>query len=178
MNQLTLSIILTIVFVAHIFYTKHSVMIRESWIFSLAYSVTFLVPPMSHTWHVLYGEDRLKCESRRKDVAFGWTPCFEWTWNTLVNTYEITLVIENLFFVILSYYVLWTMFKTSIARNTIAFALNTALLVLVLILSFASPDLLDTFYSTFNWAGLVLSSLLWGIVEIYVRLPYFGYNVI
>lgn len=174
MDQLLLTVILLVIFGAHFYITYR----QQSWslAFKVAYTVTLVVPPMSHLWHILYGEDRITCEKVNRDASFGWTPCFEFTWNNIVNTYEITLTIENIFFAALTYYVLFDLFYkkgTSAWLNILVFALNTALLVLALILLFASPAFLDDYKDTYNWSGFIISLLLWILVDVYVRLPFF-----
>ena len=174
MDQLLLTVILLVVFGAHFYITYR----QQTWsiAFKIAYTVTLVVPPMSHLWHILYGEDRITCNNVNRDAAFGWTPCFEFTWNNIVNTYEITLTIENIFFAALTYYVLFDLFYkkgTSAWLNILVFNLNTALLVLALILLFASPALLDKYEDTYDWSGFIISLLLWILVDVYVRLPFF-----
>ena len=170
MDQLLLTVILLVIFGVHFYITYR----QQTWsrAFKFAYTVTLVVPPMSHLWHILYGEDRITCDGVNRDAAFGWTPCFEFTWNNIVNTYEITLTIENIFFAALTYYVLFDLFKRWL-RNILVFALNTALLVLALILLFASPAFLDDYEDTYNWSGFIISLLLWILVDVYVRLPFF-----
>lgn len=165
MTELLVSLILSGIFVTHFGISWKYSLKNEKWYFALLVTITFLTPWMSHLWHILYGEDRLKCEES-KDEAFGWTPCFEPTWNTFVNTYEITLVLEGLFFVGLGYYVLYTLFKN---RNILVFILNTVLLTTTLILMFASPLYLDDYEDTFNWTGFIVSLIIWILVEIYLR---------
>tara|TARA_B100000674_G_scaffold493394_1_gene515572 strand:- start:742 stop:1287 length:546 start_codon:yes stop_codon:yes gene_type:complete len=178
MTELLVSIVLFVIFIIHFVYSKnYSPLKDEKWFFVLVVTITFLTPWMSHLWHILYGEDRIKCEEA-KDEAFGWTPCFEPTWNTFVNTYEITLVIENLFFVGLGYYVLYTLFKKYWWRNLFVFGLNTVLLTTAIILMFASPMFLDDYEDIFNYTGFIVSLIMWFAVEIYLRCPYFGYNAI
>ena len=177
MTELLVSILLTVFFIAHFFISWYTSLKTEKWYFALVVSITFLTPWMSHLWHILYGEDRIKC-GESKDEAFGWIPCFEPTYNTFVNTYEITLVIENLFFVGLGYYVLYTLIKKNLCINILVFGLNTVLLVITLILMFASPLYLDNYEVTFNWTGFIVSLIMWVVVEIYLRVPSFGYTSI
>lgn len=177
MTELLVGILLSVFFIAHFVFSWFTVLKNERWLFALVVTITFLTPWMSHLWHILYDEDRIdKCPDSNLNVAFGWLPCFEATYNTFVNTYEITLVLEGLFFVALAYYVLYTLFKRNLLGNILVFLLNTGLLVLTLILTFASPLFLDDFKSTYNWLGFGLSIAMWILVEIYLRIPYFGYN--
>jgi hypothetical protein len=177
MTELLVSILLFVFFIAHFYLSWKTSLKNEKWYFALLVTITFLTPWMSHLWHILYGEDRLKCDES-KDEAFGWTPCFEFTWNTVVNTYEITLVLEGLFFVGLGYYVLYTLFNNNLFRNILVFILNTVLLTTTLILMFASPLYLDDYEDTYNWTGFVVSLLMWILVEIYLRVDYFGYSTV
>ena len=179
MDELLLSIILVVFFFIHFLFSWYTVLKNEKWYFVLIVTITFLTPWMSHLWHILYGEDRIaKCDKSKVDEAFGWTPCFELTYNTFVNTYEITLVAEGLFFAGLGYYVLYTLFKQNLLGNIFSFVLNTALLTLVIMLLFASPNYLDGYAETYDVAGFIISVLLWVLVEIYLRVPYFGYKQI
>ena len=187
MDQLLLTVILLVIFCVHFYITyRENIKKTKKWnriLFTIAYTVTLVVPPMSHLWHILYGEDRITCDGVNRDAAFGWTPCFEFNWNNIefnwnhiVNTYEITLTIENIFFAALTYYVLFDLFYkkgTTAWLNILVFALNTALLVLALILLFASPAFLDDYEDTYNWSGFITSLLLWIFVDVYVRLPFF-----
>jgi len=181
MDQLLLTVILLVIFGAHSYITyRKNIKKTKEWIdcilFTIAYTVTLVVPPMSHLWHIIYGEDRITCKKVNRDAAFGWTPCFEFNGNNIVNTYEITLTIENIFFAAFTYYILFGLFYkkgTSAWLNILVFALNTALLVLALILLFASPAFLDDYEDTYNWSGFIISLLLWILVDVYVRLPFF-----
>lgn len=170
MDQLLLTVILLVIFGAHFYITYR----QQTWsiAFKVAYTVTLVVPPMSHLWHILYGEDRITCEKANRDAVFGYGDCCV-TWNHIVNTYEITLTIENIFFAALTYYVLFDLFYSRWLRNILVFALNTALLVLALILLFASPAFLDDYEDTYNWSGFIISLVLWILVDVYVRLPFF-----
>lgn len=177
MAELLVGILMFIFLIIHFLFSWYTVLKGETWFFTLVVSVTLLTPWMSHLWHILYGEDRIeKCEDSKVDEPFGWTPCFEPTYNTFVNTYEITLVAEALFFAGLCYYVLYTLFKRNLIGNTLVFLLNTALLTFAIILLFASPSYLDNFVETYNWTGFIVSAALWVLVEIYLRVPYFGYQ--
>lgn len=177
MTELLVGILLSVFFVAHFVFSWLTVLKNERWFFALVVTVTFLTPWMSHLWHVLYDEDRIeRCSASKLDEAFGWSPCFEATYNTFVNTYEITLVLEGLFFAALGFYVLYTLFKRNLLGNSLVFLLNTGLLVLTIMLMLASPNFLDDFQSTFNWVGFGLSIAMWILVEVYLRLPYFGYQ--
>lgn len=171
MNQILLSVILLVIFAIHFYITYR----QQPWsiMFKVAYTITLVVPPMSHLWHILYGEDRIICDDVNRNAAFGWAPCFEFTWNNIVNTYEITLTIENIFFAALTYYVLFNLFYNRWLRNIVVFTLNTGLLILALILLFSPPDFLDSYEDTYNWSAFIISLSLWILVDLYVRLPFF-----
>jgi len=62
--------------------------------------------------------------------------------------------------------------------NILVFLFNTVLLTITLILLFASPPYLDNYEEIFNWTGFIVSLILWILVEIYLRVPYFGYVTI
>ena len=152
--MIAVTIILIVVFIAYIALTAIVTIPQKTTLFKIAYAVTFITPPMSHLWHILYGEDRIRCQ-QENDTSFGWIPCFTPTWNNFVNTYEITLVVENIFFCILTFYVL-----NQLGASNIATALNAMLLVLTIVLMFGSPTFLDQFTNTFDVIGFVLSMLL------------------
>ena len=122
----------------------------------------------------LYGEDRISCNERKENQIFGWYPCFEASWNTFVNTYEITLVVEFIALSGLMYYVFFALFK-DFNKNIVVFLLNTVNLIFGIILLLGSPSFLDNFTDVFNWTGFVCSLVIFILVEIYVRMPYFGY---
>ena len=174
MDENILTAILLVVFIAHIFIAKFFSIPEKTWEYVFLYVVALDVAPMSHLWHLMYGEDRIDCPQRKNEI-FGWTPCFVLDWNTLVNTYEITLSIEFLFLSAISFYVLFDLFE-SIIRNILVFVLNTIHAILALILLFSTPLFLDSFASLFDLLGLIVSSLLLVLVELYVRIPYFGYR--
>ena len=69
MDQLLLTVILLVIFGAHFYITYR----QQTWsiAFKIAYTVTLVVPPMSHLWHILYGEDRITCNNVNRDAAFG-----------------------------------------------------------------------------------------------------------
>ena len=172
--MLTLTIILIIIFIAHIFIAKFYSVPDKSWWYVFIYIIALDVPPMSHLWHLLYGEDRINCPERKNGV-FGWTPCFVFDWNTLVNTYEITLALEFLILSALTFYILFGLFSLNIIRNVLVFLLNAVHMILTLILLFSPPLFLDSFTYTFDLTGFILTSLIVVLVEVYVRIPYFGY---
>ena len=157
MDQILLTVVLIAIFLAYLIRTF--IVLRDSALFKFAYAITLITPPMSHLWHILYGEDRIRCEEEN-DTAFGWIPCFTPTWNNFVNTYEVTLVVENLFFCILTFYVLYSY------RVTAAIVLNAILLALTIVLMFGSPTFLDDYTNIFDIAGFVISLLLLLAVEI------------
>lgn len=123
---------------------------RDMGFYSLLYATALLVAPMSHLWHVLYGEGRITC-SEAEDRAFGWTPCWTGTWEQWTNTYEVTLPAEFLFLAALVFYV---------DGKSAVWILNAVHIVLTLILLFASPTLLDTYASVFDISGLVVTCVL------------------
>ncbi len=172
--QLLVTIILLIVFIAHFFVAKAYSIPTKSYAYVLLYIIALDVPWMSHLWHILFGEDRINCPERKNEV-FGWTPCFVFDWNTIVNTYEITLSLEFLFFSGLTFYILFDLFS-SILKNILVFVLNAAHMVMALILLFSPPLFLDSYAQTFDISGLIITSLLVLLVELYVRIPYFGYR--
>lgn len=172
--MLFVTIILLIIFIAHIFIAKFYSVPDKSWWYVFIYIIALDVGPMSHLWHLLYGEHRINCPERRNEV-FGWTPCFVFDWNTLVNTYEITLVLEFLILSALTFYILFDLFSLNIIRNVLVFLLNAAHIILTLILLFSPPLFLDSFTYTFDLTGFILTFLIVVLVEVYVRIPYFGY---
>ena len=171
--MLLLTIILIVIIILHFFIAKFNSIPSKSWFYVLLYIIALDVAPMSHLWHLMYGEDRITCPDR-KDVVFGWYPCFQFDWNTLVNTYEITLSVEFLALTSLTFYILFDLFK-SLTRNILVFALNAAHMVLTIILLVSPPLFLDSFTYTFDITGFILSLLILVLVELYVRIPYFGY---
>lgn len=172
--MLTLTIILIIIFILHFLLAKFYSIPSKSWWYVLLYVIALDVAPMSHLWHLLYGEDRINCPERKNEV-FGWTPCFVFDWNTLVNTYEITLALEFLILSALTFYILFDLFSLNIIRNIVVFILNGFHMVLALILLFSSPLFLDSFAYIFDLTGFILSCIILVLVEVYVRIPYFGY---
>ena len=160
--QIILIIIFSILFIVHYFITKT--------IYPLIYVIALDVAPMSHMWHLLYGEDRITCVNRKEEV-FGWYPCFHFDWNTMVNTYEITLSIEFIFLSALMFYILFDLFKVNIL-----FVINAIHMVLAFILLFSTPSFLDTFAYIFDLSGFIISTILLIMVELFIRIPYFGYT--
>lgn len=154
MDTIVLSIILSLVFIAHILLVKF--VGKNTWLFALLWVVAFDVAPMSHLWHIIYGEDRIRCPEA-KDEPFGWTPCFEPTWNNFVNTYELTLPIEFLFLAGLVYYT---------HRGWFVRILNSLLVILALMLLFSPPLFLDGFYIIFDWTSFLISIIMLLVAEI------------
>lgn len=114
---------------------------------SVIYATALLVAPMSHIWHIAYGEGRITCDSV-EDRAFGWTPCWTGSWDQWTDTYEVTLPIEFLFLAALVFYV---DDKPSVR------IMNGMHIILTIILLFASPKLLDVYANIFNITGLIAS---------------------
>ena len=167
MSELVVSIALVLVFASHLFWFRACT--QSSWWFAVAYVVALDVTWMSHMWHILYGEDRIGiCDARHEAEIFGWTPCFVSEWNTYVNTYEITLVVEFLFLSVLTYFVIRayaTLVEASVTLQILAYVLNTLNLIMVLMLFLASPLFLDGFEDVFTVTGFVCSLLLVAVLE-------------
>ena len=174
MSELIVGIILSLLFLVHLAIARYLSIPNETVLFALFYVIALDVAPMSHLWHILYGEDRISCSERKGTETFGWTPCFSLTWNTFVNTYEITLSATFIILPLLTFYVLFRLFK-NVLKNTLVYVLTLINLVFGAILLLSTPDFLDGFEDTFNWSGFVISTIVLVLVEVYVRLPYFGY---
>ena len=167
MSEIIVSVVLVLVFVAHIFWFKRSV--NAQWWFAVLYAVVVDVSWMSHFWHIVYGEDRIgTCAARREADVFGWTPCFVSEWNTYVNTYEITLVVEFSVLTSVTYALLpalFTRIDASQPAQILAYTLNSINVVFVIMLLFASPLFLDGFKDVFTVTGFVCSLTLAGMLE-------------
>ena len=114
---------------------------------------------MSHLWHILYGEDRILCAEANIDHVFGWAPCFEFTWNSLVNTYELTLPIENIILSGIAVYTIMQIFKLRREpRIIIVYILLGIHLLMGLVLFFSPPKWLDDGFTTiYDWSGFLLT---------------------
>ena len=176
MDELIFTIILSVIFVAHILTTKLNFIPQESWLFAVLFVVATDVAPTSHMWHILYGEDRITCIDAKNDQVFGWLPCFEFNWNTLVNTYEITLPVEFLILAVILYYVSWWLFRRNVLLNVIVYLLNTANVVLAFILLFSPPSFLDDYVTIFNWSSFIVGCVIILVIEVGGRL--FPYKVL
>lgn len=167
MSEVVMSVALVLVFAAHIVWFKWRT--TSSWWFALAYVIVIDVSWMSHLWHILYGEDRIgTCTERHENDVFGWTPCFVSEWNTYVNTYEITLVVEFIVLTSLAYAVIpafSTMTDASTTAQIVAYALNSVNFIFAIMLLFASPLFLDGFKDVFTVTGFICSLALAGVLE-------------
>lgn len=167
MTEIAASIVFVCVFLVHICWFKR--IPRCAWWFAVVCAVVTDVPWMSHLWHILYGEDRIgTCDERHETAVFGWTPCFVSEWNTYVNTYEITLVVEFLVLTSITYAVIPAFASIVNASHTaaiLAYTMNTINLVFVIMLFFASPLFLDGFKNVFTVTGFVCSLMLAGLFE-------------
>lgn len=167
MSEVLVSVALVLVFAAHIFWFKQCT--PSSWWFAVAYAIVIDVSWMSHLWHILYGEGRIgTCTERHEKDVFGWTPCFVSEWNTYVNTYEITLVVEFIVLTSLAYAVIpafSTMTEASTTAQILAYALNSVNFIFAIMLLFASPLLLDGFKDVFTVTGFICSLALAGVLE-------------
>lgn len=173
MDELIFTIILSVIFLVHILTTKLNFIPQESWLFAILFVVATDVAPMSHMWHILYGEDRITCLDAKNNQVFGWLPCFELNWNTLVNTYELTLPVEFLTLAVILYYVSWWLFRRNVWLNVTVYILNTANVVLAFILLFSPPSFLNDFTSVFNLTSFIIGCVIILIIEVGGRLfPY------
>ena len=155
--MIILTISLCVVFVVHIYLTRLSTKRYFDWKNVILYVALFDVPWMSHLWHLAFGEDRIGDCDERQDIPFGWYPCFEPDWNTFVNTYEFTLMIEFIFFTSMVFIML-PKYETTIGVNPIpVLVLNGMHLILVLMLSFGPPSFLDGFVFWFDLLGFLFS---------------------
>ena len=69
---------------------------RYRLLLALAFSVTLYVLPMSHLWHLIWGENLLfeLCDAD-EDAMFAWTDCIaEDFYEVFLNSYEITVFLE------------------------------------------------------------------------------------
>jgi hypothetical protein len=69
---------------------------RYRLLLALAFSVTLYVLPMSHLWHLIWGENLLfeLCDAD-EDLLFAWTDCIaEDFYEVFLNSYEITIFLE------------------------------------------------------------------------------------
>ena len=153
-------LIFLFVFVGYTIWTKEHTLPEKSWLFALLYAVSMLTSPMSHLWHILYGEDRIVCGEANVDEVFGWTSCFEFTWNYLVNTYEITLPIENIILTGIAVYTIMQIFKLRREpRVIIVYILLGIHMLLGVILLCSPPKWLDEgFDEIYNWSGFILTT--------------------
>lgn len=131
--------------------TLFAIFIYYHWLqmgyFSLIYATAVLVAPMSHIWHIVYGEGRIQCDGV-EDRAFGWTPCWTGSWDQWTDTYEVTLPIEFLFLAALVFYV---------DDKATVRIFNSIHIILTFVLLFASPTLLNTYAGVFDITGLIVS---------------------
>ena len=147
------------VFIAYVIWTKEHTLREKTWLFALLYAVSMITSPMSHLWHILYGEDRILCAKANVDYVFGWTPCFEFTWNSLVNTYELTLPIENIILSGIAVYTIMQIFKLRREPRVIIVYILLGIHLLMGVVLFLSPPkwLDDGFTTIYNWAGFLLT---------------------
>lgn len=162
----------SLIFIAYVILAKYHTL-QKTWLFALLYAVAFIVQPMSHLWHILYGEDRITCKDSVSNNVFGWAPCFSFTWNYLVNTYELTLPLENFFLTGLAFYVTRTIFEPvrEYSRIMIVYILLGVHLVLGVILLFSPPLWLDEGYTRiYDWAAFIVSLVALVTVEVLIEI--------
>lgn len=139
------TILFTLVFLVYILIKWQ----RYKW-YSLVYATALLVGPMSHLWHILYGEGRIyhgNCGNAEQ--VLGWTPCFTGSWEQWTNSFELTLPIEFIFLTGLVYYLI---------DGFLVFTFNSLHLVLTIVLLFSPPVWLNNgFTNAFNIIGLIVS---------------------
>tara|TARA_B110000008_G_scaffold276449_1_gene315758 strand:+ start:1015 stop:1479 length:465 start_codon:yes stop_codon:yes gene_type:complete len=118
--------------------------------YTLLYATALLVAPMSHLWHIIYGEGRIYQKNcGQENEVFGWGACFTGSWDQWTNSYELTLPIEFYFLGALVYY---------IQEKFSVFTLNSIHLILTTILLFSPPQWLNNgFDNAFNVIGLIFS---------------------
>tara|TARA_A100001015_G_C14546533_1_gene539967 strand:- start:15 stop:425 length:411 start_codon:yes stop_codon:yes gene_type:complete len=126
---------------------------------------------MSHLWHILYGEDRITCEKSNEYQVFGWTQCFDFTWNNLVNTYELTLPIENVILTILAFYTIRQIFTLKKEpRVIIVYILLSVHLILGILLLLSPPIWLEEgFTKIYDWSGLMLTAFALFTLELLIE---------
>lgn len=123
---------------------------EHGFVYSLIYATALVVAPMSHLWHIIYGEGRIyEKNCGQENEVFGWGPCFTGSWDQWTNSYELTLPLEFYFLGALVYY---------IQEKFSVFTLNSIHLILTTILLFSPPLWLNNgFDNAFNIIGLIFS---------------------
>lgn len=169
------------VFLAYLAWTKLHTLPNKSLTFALLYVIAFLVAPMSHLWHIIYSEDRITCDTVNKNNVFGWSDCFEFTWNNVVNTYELTIPIENIVLSAIAFYTLNELFYLKEhPRAIVAYILLAVQLLLGIILFFSPPIWLDNNYTRiYDISSFVLTTTALLVVEYLIEIKeYKNYNQI
>jgi len=165
-------LIFLVVFIIYVIWTKEHTIQEKSWFFALLYAVSLLTSPMSHLWHILYGEDRIACSKSKGNQVFGWTQCFEFTWNNLVNTYELTLPIENVILTVMAFYTIRQIFTLQREpRVIIVYILLGIHLLLGIILLFSPPIWLEEGFTTiYDWSGFMLTTFALFTLELLIEI--------
>ena len=142
---------------------------------AIAFSVVLYVLPMSHLWHLIWGETLLfeLCDAD-EDKVFAWTECIaEDFYEVFLNSYEITIFLEV---ALLRGYAIYLSVQQR--QSTMNFrlrrawlyliVLNTICICLSVLLSVLPGAVLRSYVTPYNVIALILSLL---IVYLFFMLP-------
>ena len=142
---------------------------------AIAFSVTLYVLPMSHVWHLIWGENLLfeLCDAD-ETVMFAWTKCIgKDFYEVFLNSYEITVFIEVA--LLRGYAIYLCVQRRSATMNyklrlawMYLIVLNAICICLSILLWLLPGSVLRSYVMPYNILALVLSLL---IIYLFARLP-------
>ena len=142
---------------------------------AIAFSITLYVLPMSHLWHLIWGENLLfeLCDAD-ENIMFAWTKCIaEDFYEVFLNSYEITVFLEVA--LLRGYAIYLCVQRRSATMNyTLRLAwmyliiMNAICICLSVLLWVLPGSVLRSYVMPYNILALVLSLL---IIYLFARLP-------
>lgn len=148
---------------------------RYRLLLALAFSVTLYVLPMSHLWHLIWGENLLfeLCDAD-EDLLFAWTDCIaEDFYEVFLNSYEITIFLEVA--LLRGYAVYLGVQQRDVTMNYkkrlawLYFVVMNAICICLSVLLWVLPgSLLRSYVMPYNIVAVVLSVL---IIYLFASIP-------
>jgi len=125
--------------------------------FSIVFVAGSVILLLSHIWHVIWGEELASmCDTVLDTQWVGWSQC-PWDWNNLIDSYEITVMIEVTIIEILFISHLAAYFKCKLKPWAIVLITYSSIqIAAAIMLSIFSYEILKEYVDYFNIFGIII----------------------
>jgi hypothetical protein len=162
-----LSLAFLAVFVVCVWYTTQKTNAIGT---SILLNVAFVVPLMSHVWHLAFGEELLadQCAVNASEV-FGWTSCLEGLdfYTVYFNSYEITVAVESIVLYVLGIVLVLTspVIQKSVAVNAIVISISAVGICSAFCLFLLPAEYMQWYTILFNVLNLIFTLVIILVIE-------------